>query len=123
MLVIAAIGIWYELTNEFSYESTIDMVVGWLGYLIEFLSLIVLYGYIWKKFYLYKQIWTILLFVHVLFVIGTMLYSIIYADFISQMGLPFTVGFVILTCLLVMPLLLANYRYVFKYDELWKSQD
>jgi hypothetical protein len=122
MIVIALFGIWYDLTNEFSYESTIDMLVSWLGYLIEILSLIVLYGYIWKKLYLKKVFWAILLFSHVIFFIGTMLYSIFYADFYNQMGLAFTVGFMVLTCLLVMPLLLANYRYVFKYDDLWKSQ-
>ena len=122
MTILSVFGIGYELTNEFSYESIIDMAVGWLGYLIELLSLIVLYGYIWKKPYLKKQIWVVFLFTHLIFYIGSILYSTLYTDFIYQMGLPFTIGLEILSSVLIMPMLLANYRYAFKFDTLWKIQ-
>ena len=119
--IVAVFGLGFDVKGGYSDQSWGELLYTALGYLMEILALVCLYGLVWHVRFGKHQYWAAFFFVSMVFFLSSMGYAVLSndAEFIASAGLGFTIGVLLLGTALTIPMFIANYLYAFRNKHLW----
>jgi hypothetical protein len=120
-VALAALTLLFDAKWGFSYESFGELLYTVLGYIVEVLALVCLYGFAWQVRFGKQHYWAVFFFVNVLFFFSAIVYALVSKEFIAEMGLGFALSVLLLGTVLTLPMFVANFLYAFRNKQLWAA--
>lgn len=111
----------FEAKGGFVDQSWGEISYTAMGYVVEVLALVCLYGFVWQIRFWKRQYWAVFLFVNVAFFLSSIGYAMLSneSEFIETMGLGFVIGVLLAGTVLTLPMFIANFLYAFRSKHLW----
>ena len=113
----------YDVMDGFVNQSWGELLYTAIGYAVDVLSLVCLYGFAWQIRIGKCQYWVLFLFINIIFFFTSTGYALFSneSNLIEDMGFGFIVTMFGVGIVLTLPMFIANFLYAFRNNHLWSS--